>query len=445
MGDEWTVELLVTSWEGTFDERERAVVEGRSAGRTLDEVGATLGLSRERARQIQKEVRKRLVVMADILQDGWQKTARAAGEGMAVSRQTIAAELKMTDHPLVDELLIAAGLDAPRTWAGGLRGWWSTDPTALGRALGRLVESAPFRRDDLRRAASEAGLPPGLPLARLLAHDGSRLASSPDGHWVRRRARGRDAAYLWLLESGRPTRPEELLVPMAATTVAAVKEALRRDDRFRQIRSEGTWVLTEWTHLHASPYATALEAMVAVVTESGPLSRAQLFARVTELHPVTLSRLKQCLVSSLLGETPDGLVDLASRGARPAAEEEPARPDSMAIAGDVLGVRIPVTRDVLRGSGVSVHSWLTWRLGLRHAPMSRVFATAGDHLPITVRRGTGGAQLSSLRRHALELEVGDGCVLAVLLRLDDDTARVGHGCAPAACLGAPSSGLLRKP
>ncbi|MGW7687299.1 sigma factor-like helix-turn-helix DNA-binding protein [Streptomyces asiaticus] len=439
MGD-W----LIRAWESeVFDERERAVVTLRSEGRTLDEVGAALGLSRERPRQIQNRVRKQLTDMADIVKGGWRDSARAAGAGPAAPRKAFAAALGFVDHVALEELLAAAGLNTPRTWAGPLHGWWSAEPGALDSALRRLVDTAPFRGDDLDRAASEAGLPAGLPLAKLLAHSESRLALSPDGHWVRRKARGRDAAYLWLLEAGRPCQPDELLAPMAATTVAAVREALRRDDRFRRIHPEGTWALTEWTHLRASPYATAVEAMVAVVTESGPLSRAQLFARVTELHPVTPWRLTQCLISDQLGETPDGLVDLVSRGARPIEDEEPAQPDSMAIEGDVIGARIPVTRDVLRGSGINVHTWLTWRLGLRQAPMSRTFTVPGDHQPLIVRRGTSGAQLSSLRRHALELEVDDGCVLAVLLRLDDDTARVGHGCAPDNCPAQPGDSLPR--
>lgn len=435
MGDEWSIgEWLVRAWEtGVVDERERTVITGRAEGRTLDKIGATLGLTRERARQIQNQARKRLSEMADIVQDGWRETTRAAGAGPAAPRAAFAAALGVVDHVALEELLAAAGLDAPRTWAGPLRGWWSADPSALDGALRRLVDTAPFRGDDLDRAASEAGLPADLPLAWLLSHSESRLALSSDRHWVRRKAQGRDAAYLWLLEAGRPCRADELLTPMAATTVAAVREALRRDDRFRQIRPEGTWALTEWTHLRASTYATAVEAMIAVVTESGPLSRARLFARVTELYPVTPWRLKQCLLSDQLGETSDGLVDLVSRGVCPFEEEEPARPDTMAVEGEVLGVRIPVNREILRGSGVNVHTWLTWRLGLRQAPMSRTFTTPGDHSPLVVRRGTSSAQLSSLRRHALELKVVDGCVLAVLLRLDDGTARVGHGCVPDTC------------
>ncbi|MFF2117815.1 sigma factor-like helix-turn-helix DNA-binding protein [Kitasatospora sp. NPDC058184] len=427
-------EWLVRAWEsGVFDERERAVIAGRSKGRTLDEVGAPLGLSRERVRQIQSGTRKRLVVMADMVQNGWRESLRAMGAGVAAPRGYYAATLGTVDHVLLDELLAAAGLAVPRTWAGPLRGWWSADPGVLDGALRRLVDAAPFRGDDLSHAASGAGLPAGLPLHWLLSHSSSRLALSPDGDWVRRKARGRDAAYLWLLETGRPCRADELLAPMAATTAAAVREALRRDDRFRQIRPEGTWALVEWTHLRASPYATAVEAMVSVVTESGPLSRAHLFAKVTELYPVTPWRLKQCLLSDQLGETLDGLVDLVSRGARHFEEEEPVQPDTMAVEGEVLGMRIPVNGDILRGSGVNVHTWLTWRLGLRRAPMSRAFTTPGGHSPLVVRRGTSSAQISSLRRHALELRVADGCVLAVLLRLDDGTARVGHGCVPETC------------
>ncbi|MER6842495.1 sigma factor-like helix-turn-helix DNA-binding protein [Streptomyces platensis] len=435
MGDERSMgEWLGWVWGAeVLDERERAIVAGRSEGRTLDEVGAALGLSRERARQIQNRARKRLAEMADIAQEGWREAVRAACVGPAAPREAFAAALGVIDHVALDELLAAAGLDAPRTWAGPLRGWWSVDPNALGVALRHLVDDAPFRSDDLSWAASAAGLPAGLPLAWLLSHSESRLALSPDGHWVRRKARGRDAAYLWLLETGRPCQADELIVPMAATTTAAVREALRRDDRFRRIRPEGTWALAEWTHLRASAYASAVEAMVAVVAESGPLSLARLFARVTELYPVSPWRLKQCLLSDQLGETLDGLVDLVSRGARPFEEAEPARPDTMAVEGEVLGVRIPVNRDVLRGSGINVHTWLTWRLGLRQAPMSRTFVTSGGHSPLVVRRGTSSAQLSSLRRHALELKVVDGCVLAVLLRLRDNTARVGHGCVPDTC------------
>lgn len=165
MGDEWPMgEWLVRAWEtGVVDERERTVITGRAEGRTLDMIGATLGLTRERARQIQNQARRRLSEMADIVQDGWRETTRAAGTGPATPRAAFAAALGVVDHVALEELLAAAGLDVPRTWAGPLRGWWSADPGALDGALRRLVDTAPFCGDDLGRAASEAGLPAGLP------------------------------------------------------------------------------------------------------------------------------------------------------------------------------------------------------------------------------------------------------------------------------------------
>ncbi|MEU9268660.1 sigma factor-like helix-turn-helix DNA-binding protein [Streptomyces sp. NPDC048251] len=423
-------EWLVRMWgTGVLDERERFVVASGAEGQTLDNIGENLGLGRERARQIRDHARQKLANVADIVLDGWRDVVRVVGSGPGAPRLAFAARLGVEDSPALEPLLAAAGLVQLRTWAGPVQGWWGTEPHVLSVRLDQLVDTAPFRGDGLDRAAAAAGLPAELPLTRILSHPQSRLALSADGHWVRRKARGRDAAYLRLLEIGHPCRPEDLLAPMASTTVAAVREALRRDDRFRQIRPEGTWALTEWTHLSVGAYANAVEAMIAVVTEHGPLPKNLLFSRVIELYPVSPSRLRQCLLSDQLGRTPDGLIDLVARGALTIEEDEPTKPATMVIEGDVLGARITVDKEVLRGSGVVVHPWLTWRLGLRQAPASRTFTVPGTHPPLTVRRATSAAQLSSLRCHAEDLGAAEGCFLVVLLRLDDGTARVMHGCA----------------
>jgi hypothetical protein len=65
--------------------------------------------------------------------------------------------------------------------------------------------------------------------------------------------------------------------------------------------------------------------------------------------------------------------------------------------------------------------------------MRRTFATAGGHAPLTVTRAASFAQVSTLRRHAIELGTVEGCVLAVILDLTAGTARVRHGCAPGEC------------
>ncbi|GHE65208.1 sigma factor-like helix-turn-helix DNA-binding protein [Streptomyces griseoaurantiacus] len=438
--DEWLVKL----WHSAaLDDRARAIITARAAGRTLDSIGVEHAMSRERVRQILVHEQRGIAAVANLVQHDWSVTARTVGAAPASPRSAFAAALGVHDHVVLEPLLREAGLSAPRTWSGPLHGWWTARPDKLDATLRELTEAAPFRGDELGQTATAAGLPAGLPLAELLADPKSKLALSATGHWVRRKARGRDAAYLRLLEVGRPCDADELIEPMCVSTAAAVREALRRDDRFTQIRPQGTWALVEWSHLRPVQYSNAVEALVAVVTELGPISQAALFSKVTEIYPVTLWRLKQCLLSDQIGETADGFIDLVARGAQPMEEEEPTRPDTMAAEGDVLGVRITVDRDVLRGSGVAMHSWLTWHLGLRQAPMSRTFTTVDNDLPVTVRRRTSGAQVSSLREHALRLEAVEGCVLALLLHLSDQTARISHACAEGACpAGLTRSGAL---
>ncbi|MFD4546308.1 sigma factor-like helix-turn-helix DNA-binding protein [Streptomyces sp. NPDC058466] len=429
-------DLVALMWSsGLLDDRDRAAVEARSNGATLDEVGSAYGLSREWARQVQTRAQKALTPAADVMCPDWREKAKALGDAPATPRAAFADAMGVTDHVALEPLLSMVGLRPPVTWAGPVRGWWTGRPGRLDALLRELAEAAPLRADDLDRAAAEVGLPEELPLVTILSASASRLALSSEGHWVRRRARGRDAAYLWLLEAGRPAKPEELLKPMSTTTVAAVREALRRDERFVQVRPAGVWALAEWSHLPVSPHTSAVDALIAVVRESGPLSMPTLFAKTAEIYPVTQWRLRQCLLSDQIGETDDGLIDLVARGARPIEDKEPTKPDSVAVAesGEVVGVRLSVTKDVLRGSGIAVHTWLTWYLGLRQAPMSRTFSTVGNHASLVIRRGTSVAQLSSLRHHAKELNVVEGCVLAVLMRLDDNTAQVRHGCADGEC------------
>ncbi|MBN1139881.1 MAG: sigma-70 family RNA polymerase sigma factor, partial [Anaerolineae bacterium] len=55
-----TLDDLTTRWLEAIGERERRVLEGRFAGRTLEEIGQELGLTRERIRQLETRAIKRL-------------------------------------------------------------------------------------------------------------------------------------------------------------------------------------------------------------------------------------------------------------------------------------------------------------------------------------------------------------------------------------------------
>jgi hypothetical protein len=248
----------------------------------------------------------------------------------------------------------------------------------------------------------------------------------------------RDRAYLWLKQQGEP-RPAAEIAEAAGSSEHATRENMRRDEAFSQVRPEGTWVLSDWHVDGASNrYASAEEVVVEVLRELGPLDEEQLRVECQRRYPVTGWRITQCLSSNAIGLNSEGRYDLAERGAIPVEDSEPRRPDHIQVSGDVVGVELPVTHDVLRGSGIPVNRWLTWYLGLRTAPSTRYFKTEDGSGELTVKRATSNAQLSSLRSAAVALGVVQGCKLVLLLRLDSNTASLRHACAAGACPAAGS-------
>ncbi|MFJ3039660.1 sigma factor-like helix-turn-helix DNA-binding protein [Streptomyces tendae] len=426
---------------GALPARSRRMIEDRADGKTLRSIGEEHEVSRERVRQMLVKAQKHLCAVADAFVDDWRDRLTTLTDCSAVPQSEVAAALGVRDQVGVGPLVEAVGAEHPLTWAGRLRGWWTRSPGALEVLLRRGMEEAPLRGEDVTVTFAAAGVPDKVPLLDLLGHPDSPLVSGFGGTWLRRRARGRDAAYLFLLASGEPCRAEELLAPTGIKRKPAVAEALRRDERFVQLRLEGKWALAEWPHLNVTPYPNAVEAFVAVLTELGPLPKDALFVKVGERYPVTLWRLHQCLLDDRVGITEDGQIELVARGATPIEESEPARPARMAVdpAGNVFGVRLTVDKDVLRGSGVVVSSWLTWQLGLRQAPMVRTFSVAGHPTPIILKRATSAAQISSLRVLVQEHGMVGGCEFVLFLRTDDSTARIEHACTQHVCPAAIES------
>jgi len=202
----------------------------------------------------------------------------------------------------------------------------------------------------------------------------------------------------------------------------------------RPAPTEGTWVLAEWkSNTTIRRYANAVDAVVEVLEELGPLTLEQLTAETIRRYPVSAWRISQCLSSNQIGRTQDGRYDLAERGAIPIEDSEPRQPDNMAASGSIVAVRLPVTYDVMRGSGIGVNRWLTWRIGLRHAPSERHFELSELEGNIVLRRRTSTSSISSLRSAALALGVVEGCELIVVLRTEDGTADVRHACDDGSC------------
>jgi hypothetical protein len=420
-----------------LSERERDILVRRHSGQSLATIGAVHEVTRERARQILLKADQECAQLADMFGGSWRERVYARLESRpAVTDSELTEEIgDFNGGALRSSLLRAMGLTHPSSWAGELTELWTARKEALSEIIQKLLPQAPYHPDELEELASALGVPNGTPLERIMSHARSPLTRADDGSWLRRNSRHRDAAYLWLSKQGEPRRVNEIREAIQAKSDAAVREGLRRDERFTLLRAERVWALVEWPLPQGSHHTSALDAVLEVVAERGPITRKALFAEVTQRYPVTPARLSQCLISNEIGCTSEGLIDLVERGATPMEEQEPRRPDTMAIdpSGQVVGVRLSVDKEILRGSGLIVHSWLTWYLGLRLAPMSKTFTFDDGVGELRVSRNTSAAQLSSLRQRVLSLGMGFGCHFVVLLRLDASSVSIRHICEEWAC------------
>jgi len=216
----------------------------------------------------------------------------------------------------------------------------------------------------------------------------------------------------------------------------AIRETMRRDPDFVQIRPEGTWALSQWnTFVPATSYANAADVVVDILRDRGPIGVAELFAEARRLYPVSSWRYNQTLSDSRVGRTSIGLYDLTERGAKTIEDAEPRLPENMAVSdnGRVVAVKLQVNYDLLRGSGISVNRWLTWRLGLRVAPTALRFELLDPPGEVTVRRNTSSAAVSSLRVPVQEMGLVKGCEVVLILRPDEGTASLMHACSTGSC------------
>ncbi|WP_052021608.1 sigma factor-like helix-turn-helix DNA-binding protein [Actinokineospora spheciospongiae] len=418
-----------------WEPRERDILELRRARQTLHAIGRKHGLTGERVRQISRHAEARLIAECDQREPRWRTATRAfLDEALAVPEADFACLLVREDGLVLDALLREAGAVRPRFWRYDATGYWTSKTGQLRHAMTELISGAPYQGHELGPRAESLGIPAELPCAVLLGGVDPPLIRTSSGTWVRRRSKRTDSAYLWMLDEGEERTAEEIAEALG-DEVRAVNAAMRKDDRFQKVPLERTWSLTSWASGRGTPYGDTLEAMLAVLTEHGPVTQKELFSEVTSRYPVSYARLRQCLLSDRLGVLDDGRFDLVERGAVHFDEPEPRRPSNMVSAADdnVIGVVLKVDADMVAGNGIPVHNWLTWRLGLRSAPMKKSFAFNDGGKPLIVSRNTGGAQLSTLRARVTALGTVPGCLITVAFHLSTSTASINHTCGESTC------------
>ena len=381
--EEWTRDLpsgwraaptlwLVVMWLG-LSGRERTVLARRASGETLDAIAGELDVTRERVRQIQAKATSRFTLGLHYFYPSLDDRLKDLDRPPTVNVHTIQRALGLAPSVALDVLLAAKGFHHPRAWAHPIDHWWARSPSRVQDALARTFDLAPFDFATADEIAADLELPDDFETVFDAEH--SKLVRHELG-WIRRARRARDVAYLWLQAGGEP-QTADAIANVAGVKHHAIRETMHRDPDFVQLRPEGTWALAAWSvPSRSTRYASAVDAMVEVLAELGPLDYNQLRDEVQRRYPVSSARVQQCLLSSQVGRFEDARYGLVERGAMPLEEAEPHQPEHIRAVGDVIGVELPVSRDMLRGSGLAVHPWLTWFLGLRTAPSSRHFQIA---------------------------------------------------------------------
>jgi hypothetical protein len=402
---------------------------------TLEKIGQHYGVTRERVRQVGAKGVDQIQGLMDVMIPGWRDGHYATPEQIVDGWLFCDALSPDSSGAVVGTLLLEAGglqpiADAPR--------FWTADPMDAIRRARSLIPTEPVPVTHWDEYVAESGMP--QPVLEALGINAALIQVGD--HYVRATHERADRVTLILRELGGEATSEQILARLPEdTTVHVLSSYLSRYPQFERNRLRRTWTFAGVGE--NSPYANAMEAVVDVLNAEGPLHRRHLEERVFAVHPVTTWRIAQCLNDSRIGTMPDGRLWLVEHGATRETVTEPRQPASMSVSNDTLGVRLLVDRELMRGSGLNLHRWLAWRLGMATVPSEMVFTPHEvDEKDILIRAVPGGTTVSSLRGPAQALSLIEGCTAILVLRIETRTWRLVHGCQPETC---PRSEGLHSP
>lgn len=352
-----------------FEERIRRVSSARfglSDGhpRTLQTVGDSEQLTRERIRQLEAFVLRSLQYPTVSIPERARKVRVAIEElldlfGRAVREETLFSSLRLTEPrdqaALRFHLAATPGITEARETQRTARHWTATAPAevpgtkAVPPTIEQVLETAevvlaesgvPLVEDRLLTALRGRLGTATATRPLLLSHltIARRLSRNPFGEWGLRtwssitpRGAG-DKAYLVLRQRGKPLHFTAIadavnaLFPVRRTHPQTVHNELIRDPRFILV-GRGMYALKEWGY---EP-GTVTEITAKILAQAGrPLTRAELITAVLRQRQVKRNTVLLALCNrQLFRVLGDGRVSLA------AAEQAPANaPGSLASAAD---------------------------------------------------------------------------------------------------------------
>lgn len=401
---------------------------------TLDAIGKHYGVTRERVRQVQVAARRTFSESVRQVLGSYESLLvhnDATNEIVDIELLSDVISPDTAGAVIATEFLVQLGFEplepAPRLWC--------RNQGELREALKSIHIEGPIPRAEWKQRLADIGISQDLL---------TRINGTPSvlvvGEFVIRADRERaDRVTLILNELGGEATTEQILDFLPEDVSGhALSSYLSRYPQFARNNVRRVWTFAA---SDSTPrYSSALAAILDILNSEGPLDRKDLRERIREVHPVTDWRITQCLTDSRIGRMPDGRIWLVEHGAVRDVEPEPAQPQSMSSVNSTVGVRLTVDNDFLRGSGLNVQRWLSWKLGLSSVPSEMRFSADNDsQLVVTVRSIHAGSTISSLREIARREALVEGCQVVILFKGDSRLWDYRHICEPRACPKVPGT------
>ena len=400
-------EKLEAAWN-SIDKKLSYIIQERSSGRTLEDLGDEFGVTRERIRQLQNKGAGNFIDTVASIWDGWDQWANKVCNSLRVIDIRIILErfsASSSAHIFIPQIFDFLGWKPQFNRSH----WWLRDEASLDRAIKSLVFDEPVSIKEWEIYRAETELPNEY--INYLIEEGILRLQEYRGYMIRTQNCRLDKTHAYFLDYG-PSRVEDIARAVGETNCRNFQEFMRRQRKFSKHFGEKKWGLSENVVVK---YRTATAALLDLLTTRGAMSKREIHKAMDEIYPVSVSRVQQCLNDFRIGVMPDGKYELIERGARKPPEAEPRQPAHMSCAGSIVGVRKELNTDIMRGSGIIDHKWLAWKLGLHSTPREQVFSGLNGLRELSVSRAGDNCQLSSLRDIVTEKKLVEGCWIVIIL------------------------------
>jgi hypothetical protein len=393
---------------GVLDPRQKAILVGRildNPTRTLDSIGAELGVTRERVRQIESKI---LATVASWLSPETELGLHAAavrnriGKLVTLERLlSIFPDLKVqisdTDRPawyVLDQF--DDNFESDGTWVALPSIHAVTIETSL--KFDQAASAAGVCREtDLESVAAEWGMALSE-LRSWLSHLGYRELL---GHWIAPNLRSLpDLAYAALYARGAAASVEEVMnVLNVERSTNSLRNALAADSRFVRVDVR-LWGLRD---RGTSEYSGIRTAIAAAVDVEGQITVDELVADLTDRYAVSPSSIL-AYASTWPFETVGRMVKRATVAHAPRRSLSQTK-NLYARGESIFAYKFKVNSEHLRGSGTPMPSSLAVGIGLQPGEK---FQLSASTKPITISWITAQPSFGSVRQQLIELDAQEG-------------------------------------